>query len=107
MMLRFTDKPLTQNEISEKLLVDKSNVTGLMDNMEKLGLIKRQEVAGDRRSYHIHLMPEGRKLIDKLNQIYETKVKNIMSSFSGKEQIELIKLTRKLRIALNESAERK
>jgi len=98
-----SDGPLTQNELSRRLLVDKSNVTGLLDRLEALGLIRRNEVANDRRSYHISLTDAGRKMTGKLEGPYLETITGIMSSFGKRDRRELIRLTRKLRNALAES----
>jgi len=94
------DGPLTQNELSRRLLVDKSNVTGLIDRLEALGLIRRNQVANDRRSYHISLTDAGREMIDTLEVPYRDVIARVMSPFTPAEQRELIRLTRKLRVAL-------
>ena len=103
MTLKRSDGPLTQNDLSRELLVDKSNITGLLDKLEEQALIKRNRVAGDRRSYHITLTESGRKLIDEVDPLYAETVAGIMSRFSPEERDELIRLTRKLRSALLES----
>lgn len=103
MTLKRSDAPLTQNDLSRELLVDKSNITGLLDKLEEQALIKRNRVAGDRRSYHITLTESGRKLIDEVDPLYAETVAGIMSRFSPEERDELIRLTRKLRSALLES----
>ena len=95
--------PLTQNELSRMLLVDKSNITSLLDRMERDGLIRRNEVAGDRRSYHISLTDAGREAIDRIDPLYQEVVAGIMSAFTPEEEDELIRLTQKLRAALLES----
>jgi len=100
MILKYSDSPLTQNDLSRKLLVDKSNITGLIDRMEKMGLLRRNTVAGDRRRYHITLTPKGTKLINELEIAYEENVAKIMSKFSKDECTSLIKLTEKLRQSL-------
>jgi DNA-binding MarR family transcriptional regulator len=99
-MLKRSDEPLTQKELSQKLLVDKSNVTGLIDRMEQAGLITRDSVPGDRRSYHISMTPAGQKLVDQLEKLYWPMVADTMSSFTKTEHRELIRLTQKLRAAL-------
>ena len=77
--------------------MDKSNITGLVDKMESLNIIERQKVKSDRRSYHIVLTSEGKKLIDKIDRLYEKKVKEIMTFLSDKEYDALIQLMKKLR----------
>jgi DNA-binding MarR family transcriptional regulator len=106
MSLKYSSKPLTQNDLSRRLLVDKANVTVLVDRMERAGLIKRNEVASDRRRYHITLTAQGRKTIDAIDREYFKKVKQVMGCLTAREHAELIGLTRKLREGLAQSEEK-
>jgi MarR family 2-MHQ and catechol resistance regulon transcriptional repressor len=65
---------LSQSELSEILVVDRSNVTGLLDRMEKSGWVVRRAASGDRRKYHIQLTPAGRKLWRSIYPKYEQAV---------------------------------
>ena len=94
---------MPQNELSRKLLVDKSNITSLIDRMERDGLIRRNAVPGDRRSYHISLTDAGREAIDRIDPLYMKVAADLMAGFTPAERDELIRLTRKLRLALLES----
>ncbi|MFA6102158.1 MAG: MarR family transcriptional regulator [Victivallaceae bacterium] len=85
MVLKYAEKPLTQSELGEQLLVDKSNITGLLDRMEKSGLIRRLSVPDDRRCYHIELTGTGREILEKVEQPYRDYVKKLMAEFSAKE----------------------
>ncbi|MES2764475.1 MAG: MarR family transcriptional regulator [Bacteroidota bacterium] len=96
-LLKDATDPLTQNDLSKMLLVDKSNVTGLIDRLEKQNYIRRNKVEGDRRSYHITLTEEGQALIAKLDRMYLKKVSQIMSEFVEEDYEHLIRLTRKIR----------
>ena len=102
LILKNSDSPVTQKELSERLLVDKSNITGLIDRIERQGLILRNNVPGDRRSYHITLTDAGRERIDELKELYMDVVREVMANFSDCEQDALIELMRKLRLALVE-----
>ena len=53
-----------QSELAEKLYVTKGNVSGLVDRLVQAGLVERRAIAGDRRSYAMHLTPEGRRLAE-------------------------------------------
>ncbi len=61
---------LSQRELSDLLVVDKSNITLLVDRMAKKGWILRQEVVGDRRVYHLLLTPRGLALWKKVYPKY-------------------------------------
>ena len=102
--LARSDGPVTQNELSQKLLVDKSNITGLLDKLEALGQIKRNKVPGDRRSYHVTLTNAGRELVEGLDVLYSSMVQQVMSAFTEEECEQFVSLTRKLRISLIEHA---
>ncbi len=98
--LKYSPGPLTQNELSQRLLVDKSNITGLIDRMEKAGLIQRDQVPGDRRSYHVTLTELGVEVTDQLDAPYWQVVADLMSSFTQTEHGEIIQLMKKLRATL-------
>jgi len=102
--LMRSDEPVTQNELSQKLLVDKSNITGLLDKLEALGQIKRNKVPGDRRSYHVTLTKAGHELVEGLDVLYSSMVRQVMSVFTEEECEQFVSLTRKLRISLIEHA---
>ncbi|KPH81544.1 MarR family transcriptional regulator [Bosea vaviloviae] len=55
---------ISQNELAERLYVTKGNVSGLVDRLVQAGLVERRAIAGDRRSYAMHLTPEGRRLAE-------------------------------------------
>ena len=99
-MLRRADEPMTQRQLSELLLVDKSNVTGLLDRLTKAGLVRRNRVLGDRRSYHVTLTERGREVIDELDAHYTATAELLMADFSDEERDEMIRLTHKLREAM-------
>lgn len=59
--------PIT--ELSKKVFLDNSTLTGLLDRLEKLGLVFRSATSEDRRCYHIYLTDKAKSL---RNDIYQT-----------------------------------
>lgn len=55
---------LTQQEIADRLLVARSNVSMLLSSMEKSGLLERTKDETDRRIRRIFLTPRGRKIAE-------------------------------------------
>src|SRR5919106_2300240 len=51
--------PMTQGEISQKVLKSVSNMTTVIDNLERDGLVRRERDANDRRVIHVHLTEAG------------------------------------------------
>lgn len=62
-LLRGVPEGLTQVELSRQLIMHRSNVTGLVDRLEKRGLLKRQAVENDRRAYRVVLTSTGEKVM--------------------------------------------
>ena len=58
---------LSQSELSRLLIMHRSNATGLVDRLEKRGLLRRQDAPEDRRAYRVVLTSQGQDL---LNAIY-------------------------------------
>lgn len=104
-LLKESNKPMTQNDLSRKLLVDKSNITGLLDRLEKQGLLIRTNVEGDRRSYHVELTREGKRVVSKLDKRYLSAVESVMGELSADEHLLLISLTKKVRSGLMKQLE--
>ena len=53
---------LTQAELSEKGQIDRTTIGGLVDRLEKLGLVERRQHPKDRRAHMIHLTERGREM---------------------------------------------
>ena len=80
-------------------MVNRANVTGLVDRLEKAGMARRT-AAEDRRYNMIQLTPKGKKLLDKADPAYGTEVQKVMSILSKADQKALIKACNKIRANL-------
>lgn len=69
-------KGLQPIEIAQGCFLDKSTVTGLLNRMENMKLIKRKENTKDKRSSLIFMTPLGKKHAMKVKEIV-TKVDDI------------------------------
>ena len=75
----------TMTELSQVLSTDNSAVTGLVDRLEKLGLIVRKMAPNDRRAYLIHITPEGLDEIERAKGIIRSVNEEIKEGFSTEE----------------------
>ena len=96
------DSGLSQAKISEMMLVNRANVTTLIDRMEKNGLVVRTPAAKDRRYNIVKLTNKSKKLLAKIEPIYGKEVKRIISCLKKSEQKQLVKLLEKIRKNLSE-----
>jgi DNA-binding MarR family transcriptional regulator len=73
---------ISQRELGDLLVVDRSNVTGLVDRMEKAGWLKRSRDPTDRRVFRISLTQAGRRLWEKISPAYEAVVLQVVEGIS-------------------------
>jgi len=67
-LLRLLDEPVSMRAFAEELACDPSNVTGLVDRVERLGLVDRIPDPSDRRIRMLTLTSKGRRLRDRINR---------------------------------------
>ena len=65
-LLELTPTGISQTDLSRQLIMHRSNVTGLVDRLEKRGLVERKDVAGDRRAYSVVLTAAGAALLHEI-----------------------------------------
>jgi DNA-binding MarR family transcriptional regulator len=57
--------PQPPSLIAKRILVKSSTVTGIVDRLERKGLVTRARTSRDRRTVNVALTPEGRGLAEK------------------------------------------
>lgn len=88
--------PLCQRDIAAKQLKSGGNVTMVVDNLEKEGLVRRERSEQDRRMIMVHLTRKGRKLIGDYFPRHAKAIEHEMSVLSATEMEALGALARKL-----------
>jgi len=88
---------LTQVELSRMMLVNRANVTSLVDRMEKGKLVRRCDDPGDRRYNVIRLTPQGKKMFEQVEQDYAREVNRMMSPLKKSQLSSLIDMLEQLR----------
>ena len=88
--------PLCAAELAGKLLRSKGNLTLVVENLEKAGLVAREPRPDDKRFLTVTLTAKGRRLIKGMFPRHAAKVADAMGALSGPEQEELRRLCRKL-----------
>jgi DNA-binding MarR family transcriptional regulator len=64
LMSSLLDRPVGMAELSDRLHIEKSTLTGLVDRAERRGLVARTPDPGDRRALRVALTTDGRELAD-------------------------------------------
>jgi MarR family 2-MHQ and catechol resistance regulon transcriptional repressor len=98
MMLRHQGgaEGLSQARLSDLMVVGRANVTGLVDRLERDGLIRRTDT-DDRRYNIIQLTDKGSRLLDKIEPHYAKEVHRLMDSFKKQELKDMVILLEKAR----------
>lgn len=65
-VLRHQPAGRSQSELSRLLIMHRSNATGLVDRLERRGLVRRLDDPHDRRVYRVILTPDGDQLLDEI-----------------------------------------
>ncbi len=89
---------LSQRELGDILVVDRSNITGLLDRLEKAGLVKRTDHPSDRRIYRVSLTPAGRRLWTKVDSLYRKVVAQVTAGLSDKQSRDTIIVLKSLQV---------
>jgi len=87
---------MTQGEVGSKILKSTSNITTVIDNLERAGFVRRERDAKDRRVIHIHLTEAG---LGKIEAVFPGHVAALVEEFnvlSASEQQTLGELCKKL-----------
>ncbi len=81
---------VSQTEIAEISRKDKTNITRILDLLEKSKCIERRKDDRDRRMYRIHITAHGEKILGKVNPITRKTDEICTHSLSKKEILALI-----------------
>lgn len=88
--------PLCQGELAEKLLRSGGNLTLVVDNLEKAGLVIRERDPADRRFVVVRLTDKGTEFISPLFPRVAANVLREMGRLSSTELLDLGRLCKKV-----------
>ena len=94
--------PMSLGHLCQKILRSGSNLTTVVDNLERDGLVTRVRDENDRRVQIVGLTDSGRALIEEALPAHVCRVARLMSVLTPEEQGELGRICRKLGSAASE-----
>lgn len=83
---------LKMNELSRLLMVTGGNVTAIVDQLEKEGLVERLDEPADRRAFRIRLTKSGERTFIEMARAHEEWVVELLAGLSRRDQEELLRL---------------
>lgn len=101
-----SDSPrgLTMSELSRRLMVTNGNLTGLIDRLDREGLVSRVVAPPDRRAQMVSLTPAGKDALDAMTPDHATWVTDMFAALSDAERSQLYTLLGKLKVSAQTAA---
>lgn len=96
---------LTMSELSRRMMVSNGNVTGLVERLEREGLVSRARLASDRRRQVVRLTSAGRRALRAMLPEHNAWVSSMFAGLSASERTRLYELVGKLKggvVGINE-----
>ncbi|AMV72950.1 MarR family transcriptional regulator [Desulfuromonas carbonis] len=87
----------TQTALSEKTEIDRTTLSGLLDRLQKLGLVHRRPDPADRRAWRVCLTAKGRALEKVLTPVALGVRRQVVAALAPGEYEELCRLLAKIR----------
>jgi DNA-binding MarR family transcriptional regulator len=94
---------VSQQDLSARLVVHKSNIVGLLDRLENSGMLSRKADARDRRLNHIALTAKGKRLVERVEGAYFEEIDRLMRALDEDETRVAIAALDKLRQFVQQS----
>ena len=91
---------LRPSELAAGIGVPRATMTGLLDGLEREGLIKRVPARDDRRAIAIHLSPKGRAFVSREVPAHCDRLSGMMAALDEAERRALDRILGKLESAV-------
>lgn len=96
---------MTMGRLSERMMVTKGNITGLVERLVADGLVERSNPPGDRRTSIVCLSPEGRRLFAEMAPTMRHWIHALFEHMSRDEQEALYRLLGRARQSVRAEGE--
>ena len=101
--LEHAAERLTMSQLSEELMVSNGNITGVVDRLEKNGLVRRIRPKHDRRIQYIELTESGTAEFRRMAKQHEQWIEEMLQDVSQDEMSLLQQLLIKTRSSVAQS----
>ncbi|MFD8976477.1 MarR family winged helix-turn-helix transcriptional regulator [Streptomyces sp. NPDC059593] len=91
--------PAAMRTLAEAMTCDASNMTGIIDRLEKRGLVRREACASDRRVKNVILTAEGERVTDAIRAKMRT-TRAGLDRLSGEDRDALYALLERVFVSL-------
>jgi DNA-binding MarR family transcriptional regulator len=99
-IIRGEGKPMPSQEIAERMIQVVPAMTGLIDRLEKQGLVERRRCEEDRRVIYIEITDKAKKLLERMDEPLVALHEELMGHITKAELRELTRLLEKARLKM-------
>lgn len=90
-------EPLPTMDLAERMMEKTPGMTGLLDRLEKKGLVRRERSPDDRRVWYCTITPEGMALLEEMNEPVALANERAVQKLKADERAALAGLLRRVR----------
>ncbi len=98
----YEEDGISLTELGERLYLDNPTLTGIIDRMERDGLLQRMRDDIDRRVVNVYLTPKGKLLRYEIEHLAEKTDDDIWKGFSESEKSEMLNYIERIWNNLND-----
>ncbi len=98
----YEEDDILISRLAEKVALDKSTLTGILDRLERDGLVTRVARPEDRRSLYVCLTDKAHALKKELIQIYDDANSHYLENLTNQERMVFDRVLKKLEMANND-----
>ena len=86
------DGGMRLRDLGERLFIQPPSVTGVVDRLEREGLVARSKVEDDLRVRRVRLTDEGRAVIERVLAVHAGEILALMGGLTARQQATLARL---------------
>jgi len=87
-----SESSLRLTDLSDRLLVRPPSVTGVVDRLQRMGLVQRETSKNDHRAKMVSLTDDGRRVVQRVRDGHALRVQGVLAALKVDEQHELHRL---------------
>ena len=92
----YEENGILMSKLAKKVALDKATLTGIIDRLERDGLVERKNDPRDRRATRVYLTPKAEAMREELLNIYHENNSKFLSVLSPDEKIIFERVVEKL-----------
>lgn len=90
---RKPGQTLTPSQIADACGVTRATITGLLDNLEDEGFIRRERSTADKRTLQVRLTEAGQRFLDRMLPDHFRRMRRLMGALGPRDRKELRRLS--------------